>query len=275
MSGSVRSPGPRRSSCGAPGRFTTARYRLLDRRPGDGEHAAHARTGQRHRARVRDLRRARGPAARPRRRSRCPAGLVAPRVLPEPRRPRLLRHPLRQPRRRALDQDRHRHRRARRDRRVARRARTSKAPYSLLDMAADTWGLCDHLGFDRVHLVGLSLGGMIVQQMAIDRPRPGRVAHVAHVHHRRPRRRPARSRGPGRADRAVARRAGGLHRQGPRSRAGAGRARAHRRGLDRRAQRPELRPRLLPGGIVQPAPRHARLAGAVARPAGPRTCPRS
>jgi pimeloyl-ACP methyl ester carboxylesterase len=43
-------------------------------------------------------------------------------------------------------------------------------PYTLLDMAADTWGLCDHLGLDRVHLFGISLGGMVVQQMAIDRP---------------------------------------------------------------------------------------------------------
>ena len=37
-------------------------------------------------------------------------------------------------------------------------------------MADDAWGLCDHLGLDRVHLFGVSLGGMIVQQMAIDRP---------------------------------------------------------------------------------------------------------
>ncbi len=43
-------------------------------------------------------------------------------------------------------------------------------PYTLLDMADDTWGLCDHLGLGRVHLLGLSLGGMVVQQMAIDRP---------------------------------------------------------------------------------------------------------
>ncbi len=45
-----------------------------------------------------------------------------------------------------------------------------EAPYDLTDMAADAWGLCDHLGLDRVHLFGGSLGGMIVQQMAIDRP---------------------------------------------------------------------------------------------------------
>jgi pimeloyl-ACP methyl ester carboxylesterase len=54
-----------------------------------------------------------------------------------------------------------------------------EAPYTLLDMAADAWGLCDHLGLDRVHLFGVSMGGMIVQQMAIDRP--GNVASLTSV----------------------------------------------------------------------------------------------
>jgi pimeloyl-ACP methyl ester carboxylesterase len=54
-----------------------------------------------------------------------------------------------------------------------------EAPYTLLDMADDAWGLCDHLGLERVNLFGVSMGGMIVQQMAIDQP--GRVASMTSV----------------------------------------------------------------------------------------------
>ncbi|MGN6275844.1 MAG: alpha/beta fold hydrolase [Solirubrobacterales bacterium] len=43
-------------------------------------------------------------------------------------------------------------------------------PYLLRDMAADTFGLMDHLGIDSAHLVGASMGGMIVQSAAIERP---------------------------------------------------------------------------------------------------------
>lgn len=45
-----------------------------------------------------------------------------------------------------------------------------EAPYHLSDMAADAWGLCDALGLERVNLLGGSMGGMIVQEMAISRP---------------------------------------------------------------------------------------------------------
>ncbi|TMK57738.1 MAG: alpha/beta hydrolase [Actinobacteria bacterium] len=45
------------------------------------------------------------------------------------------------------------------------------APYFLSDMAADTFGLMDHLEIESAHLVGASMGGMIVQTAAIENPR--------------------------------------------------------------------------------------------------------
>jgi pimeloyl-ACP methyl ester carboxylesterase len=46
----------------------------------------------------------------------------------------------------------------------------SSAPYGLEDLAADAIGLLGALGMSSAHLVGISLGGMIVQLAAIDYP---------------------------------------------------------------------------------------------------------
>jgi pimeloyl-ACP methyl ester carboxylesterase len=45
-----------------------------------------------------------------------------------------------------------------------------KAEYLLSDMAEDGAALLSKLGIERAHLVGMSMGGMIAQSMAIDRP---------------------------------------------------------------------------------------------------------
>ena len=46
--------------------------------------------------------------------------------------------------------------------------KTPAVPYKLSDMAQDGIGLLDALKIDKAHVIGASMGGMIVQQMAID-----------------------------------------------------------------------------------------------------------
>jgi pimeloyl-ACP methyl ester carboxylesterase len=52
-------------------------------------------------------------------------------------------------------------------------------PYLLRDMADDAAGLLDHLGIDRAHVVGASLGGMVAQTLAIEHP--ARVATLTSI----------------------------------------------------------------------------------------------
>jgi len=54
-----------------------------------------------------------------------------------------------------------------------------RPPYTLSDLAADAIGLLDHLTIERAHIVGASMGGMIVQTMAIEYPQ--RVASVVSI----------------------------------------------------------------------------------------------
>jgi pimeloyl-ACP methyl ester carboxylesterase len=48
--------------------------------------------------------------------------------------------------------------------------RTSPVPYTLVDLAEDVKGLLNHLGIERAHIVGASMGGMIAQVLAGSHP---------------------------------------------------------------------------------------------------------
>lgn len=57
--------------------------------------------------------------------------------------------------------------------------RTPDVPYTLSDMAGDSFTVLDHLGIERAHFVGVSMGGMVAQRAAIDRPE--RVASLTSI----------------------------------------------------------------------------------------------
>ena len=53
------------------------------------------------------------------------------------------------------------------------------APYDIDEMATDTLALADHLELDTFHLIGLSMGGMIAEQMALRAPERIRTLTLA------------------------------------------------------------------------------------------------
>lgn len=56
---------------------------------------------------------------------------------------------------------------------------TDDPPYTLADMAADALAVLDDAGVSRAHVMGISMGGMIVQKLAIDHP--GRLLSMTSV----------------------------------------------------------------------------------------------
>jgi 3-oxoadipate enol-lactonase len=56
------------------------------------------------------------------------------------------------------------------DQRGLGRSGPTEAPYSMADLAGDAEALVDHLGWDRLSVVGVSFGGMVAQELAVTVP---------------------------------------------------------------------------------------------------------
>ena len=61
------------------------------------------------------------------------------------------------------------------------------AAYRISDMARDTIAVLDAVGVERSHVMGLSMGGMIVADARHRAPRPAALAHLRDVHNGRSR----------------------------------------------------------------------------------------
>lgn len=48
--------------------------------------------------------------------------------------------------------------------------RRTRSAYTMSDLGSDAVGLMDHLGWDAAHVVGVSMGGMIAQTVAVEHP---------------------------------------------------------------------------------------------------------